>query len=291
VNLTRDVESVKQKLTSMIDAYNAVMTFIKDKTAYTEETKTAGVLMSDSTVSSINNDMRMPLIRQTSGFVVDIDSFLMPGEIGLELDGEGVLSLDTSAFNEAIAEDYMAVLAIIGADKTGSSDSNTIQFYGASSKYTTGGTYDVQVTVSGGAITSAEMKLATESTYRAATFSGNIVTGDSAFNSNGDAVYPENGLQLSVDLSQNGTFTATVRVKQGFAGAMEDTLDRFLKSTTGWLTLDRESVKTQIKNLDERIAIEEDRLSQRETRLVAKYARLEKTLTLLQNQMSALGMY
>ncbi len=290
VNLTRDIESVKQKLTSMVDAYNAVMTFIKEKTAYMEETKTAGVLMSDSTVSRINNDMRMPLIRQTSGFVVDVDSFLMPGEIGLELDGEGVLNLDTSAFNDAIAEDYMGVLAIIGADKTGSSDSNTIKFYGASSKYTTGGTYNVQVTVSGGAITSAQMKLSTESTYRDATFSGNIVTGESTFNSNGNAVYPENGLQLSIDLSQNGTFTATVRVKQGCAGAMEDTLDRFLKSTTGWLGLDEESVETQIENLEDRIAIEEDRLSRHEDRLVAKYARLEKTLTLLQNQMAALGL-
>ena len=290
VNLTRDIESVQEKLTSMIDAYNAVMAFVKEKTAYNAETKTAGVLMGDSTVSSINNDIRMPLIRQTGGFVVDVDSFLMPGEIGLELDGDGLLNLDTGAFDEAIAENYMGVLAIIGADKTGSSDSNTIQFYGASSKYTSGGTYDVQVTVSGGAITSAQMKLATESTYRAATFSGNIVTGDSTFNSSGNALYAENGLQLSVDLSQDGTFTAAVRVKQGFAGAMGDTIDRFVKSTTGWLTLDQESVKTQIENLDDRIAIEEDRLSQREARLVARYARLEKTLSLLQNQMAALGM-
>jgi len=290
VNLTRDIESVKEKLSSMIDAYNAVMTLVKEKTAYNAETKTAGVLMGDSTVSSINNAMRMPLIRQTSGFVVDADSFLMAGEIGLELDGDGVLNLDTGAFDEAIAENYMGVLAIIGADKTGSSDSNTVQFYGASSKYTSGGTYNVQVTVSGGAITSAQMKLASESTYRAATFSGNIVTGDSAFNSSGNALCAENGLQLSIDLSQDGTFTAAVRVKQGFAGAMEDTIERFVKSTTGWLTLDQESVTTQIENLDDRIAIEEDRLSQREARMVARYARLEKTLALLQNQMAALSM-
>jgi flagellar capping protein FliD len=290
VNLTRDIESVKTKLTTMVDAYNAVMTFISANTAYDEETKAAGILMGDSTVTSINNAMRMPLIRQTSGFVMDVDSFLMPGKIGLELDGDGVLNLNTSVFDEAIAENYMGVLALIGADKTGSSTSNTVQFYGASSKYTTAGTYNVEVTVSGGAITSARMKLASESTYRPATFNGNIVTGDSTFTSKGDALYAENGMQLSVDLGQDGTFTTTVRVKQGFAGAMEDTIDRFVKATSGWLTLDQESVKTQIKNLDDRIAIEEDRLTQKEKRLVARYARLEKTLTLLQNQMGALGM-
>jgi flagellar capping protein FliD len=290
VNLTRDIESVKEKLTAMVDAYNDAIHFVSENTGYNEDTGVAGTLMGDSTVTSINNELRMPLIRQTSGFVIDIDSFLMPGSIGLELDSDGLLNLDESAFDEAIAEDYMGVLALIGADKTGSSTSNAVQFYGASSTYTTAGTYDVQVTVSGGAITSAQMKLASESTYRAATFDGNIVTGDSTFTSKGGAAYAENGLQLSVDLSQDGTFTATVRVKQGFTGAMEDTIDRFVKASSGWLTLDQESVETQIKNLDDRIAVEEDRLSRKEERLVAKYARLEKTLTLLQNQTAALNM-
>ena len=48
----------------------------------------------------------------------------------------------------------------------------------------------------------------------------------SAYDDDNEPINPENGLQLSVDLSQDGTFTATVRVKQGFAGAMEDALDR-----------------------------------------------------------------
>ena len=290
VNLTRDIESVEEKLTALVDAYNTLASFIEESTAYDKETEEAGILMGDATVRSINNDLRMPLIRLTSGFVVDTDSFLTPGEIGLELDADGQLSLDSSTFNEAIAEDYMGVLALIGADKTGSSTSNMIQFYGASSDNTTAGTYDVRVTVSGGAITSAQIKLTSESEYRDASFSGNIVTGDSSFNDTGGATYAENGLQLSVDLSQDGTFNATVRVKQGFAGVMNDTIDHFVKVSTGWLTLDQESVKTQISNIEERIEQEQDRLDRMEERLIAKYARLEKTLTLLQNQTAALNM-
>jgi len=103
-------------------------------------------------------------------------------------------------------------------------------------------------------------------------------------------MYAENGLTLSVDLSQDGTFTAIVRVKQGFAGAMETALERFLKPADGWLTLDQKSVDMQIKTLEDRMAAEEDRLSAVEERLIAKYARLEKTLTLLQNQMASLQM-
>ncbi len=290
ITLTRDIESVKEKLNSMVKAYNSAITYIKEKTGYNDVLKTAGILMGDYVVSMIHNLLRTPLIAQTSGFIEDVDPLLMPAQIGLELDEDGMLSLDTNAFDEAIADNYMGVLAVIGADKTGSSNSNTIEFYGASSKYTTAGGYDVEVTISGGAITSAKIKLSSESTYRDATYSGNIVTGDSSFDDNGDPVYPENSLQLSVDLSQNGTFTVTVRVKQGFTGAMEDVLDRMLKVTTGSIQIDQEHVGDTIKELQERIEIEEERLDDKEARLITRFARLESTLTLLQNQLAALGL-
>jgi len=290
ITLTRNIEAVKEKLEAFVKDYNLVVDYIKKTTGYDESDKTAGSLMGDYTVTSIRSQLRTPLISQTSGFIIDIDSFLMPGQIGLELDSDGLLSLDSNVFDEAIAEDYMGVLAIIGADKTGSSSSNTVEFYGASSKYTTAGTYDVQVEVSGGAITSAKIKLSSESTYRDATYSGNIITGDSTFDDNGYAVNPENGLQLSVDLGNNGTFTATVRVKQGFTGAMEDALDRMLKATIGSIDIDQEYVSDQIENIEDKIEREEERLERKEEQLTARYARLEKTLALLQNQMAALGL-
>jgi flagellar hook-associated protein 2 len=289
VNLTRDIESVKEKLNALVTAYNAAVVDIQEKTGYNDALKTAGVLMGDYVVSTIRSQLYTPLITQTSGFVEDIDTFLTPAHIGIELDRDGLLSLDTADFDKAIAEDYADVLSVIGANKTGSSDSNTIEFYGASTNYTTAGTYDVEVVVSGGAITSARIKLSTESTYRDATYSGNIVTGNSSFDENGDAVYPENGLQLSVDLSQDGTFTAAVRVKQGFAGAIEDALDRMLKLTTGSIQIDQEHTGDAIKELQKKIELEEERLTKREERLIARFARLERTLALIQQQMSALG--
>jgi len=289
VNLTRDIESVKDKLNSMVDAYNLAVHYIKENTGYDETTETAGVLMADYVVSAIRSQLNMPLVDQTSGFVEDIDTFLMPGQIGLELDRDGLLNLDTNVFDEAIAEDYMGVLAIIGADKTGSSDSNTIEFYGASSNYTTAGTYDVQVQVTGGVIEWAKIKLSTESTYRDAPFEGNIVTGNSTFDDNGDPMYAENGLQLSVDLSQAGLYTATVRVKQGFAGAMEDFLDRMLKASSGSVQIDQEHVDDQIELLQDKIETEEYRLEKREERLIARFAALERTLAMIQSQLSALG--
>jgi flagellar capping protein FliD len=281
---------VKDKINSLVDGYNFAVQFIQEKTGYNDVLKTAGILMGDYVVSTINQQIRSPVITQTNGFIEDIDSFLTPGHLGLNLDREGILSFDANEFDEAIAEDYLGVLALIGADKTGSSDSNTIEFYDAHSNYTTAGSYDVEVVIGGGAITSAKIKLSTESTYRTATFSGNIVTGDSTFDDNGDPTYPENSLQLSVDLTTDGTFTATVRVKQGFAGAIEDALDKMLKVTTGSIQIDQKHVDNQIEALQDKIEREEDLLTKREERLIARFSRLEKNLALIQRQMSLLGL-
>ncbi len=292
LTLTRDIESVKEKLDSLLLAYNAAMAFIDEKTAYNEDEEgeqAAGVLMGDYVVSTISYKFREPIIEQTAGFIQDIDSFLTPLDIGFDIDRDGVLSFDASKFDEAIAEDYLAVLDVIGADKAGSSTSDTIEFYGASSNYTTAGEYDVQVTISGGAITSAQIKLSDESTYRNMTITGNVITGISTFDSNGDADYAENGLQLAIDLSTNDDFTATVRVKQGFTGKIEDGIDRMLKTTTGSLILDQQQAADQIEELDEKIELEEYRLTKRQERLILKFARLEATLALLQNQLAAAG--
>jgi flagellar hook-associated protein 2 len=292
ITLTRDIALVKDKLSSMVDSYNLAINYIKEKTGYNDVLKTAGVLMGDYVVSTIRSQLLTPLIAQTSGFIEDIDTFLMAGQIGLELDRDGVLSLNTNVFDEAIAEDYLGVLAIIGADKTGSSSSDDIGFYGASSNYTTAGEYDVEVDFDGsGDVSAARIKLSTEASYRDMTISGNIATGDSTFDDDGNPVCPENGLQLTVPTTgtPSSTISATVRVKQGFTGAMEDVLDKMLKATTGSIQIDQEHVDDHIEHLQDRIEDEQERLSRTEARLVARFARLEKTLALIQNQLAVLG--
>lgn len=289
ITLTRDVQSVKDKLDKMIIAYNAAISHIKETTGYNDITQVGGILMGDYVVSTIRYQFRGPLIEQAAGFLEDVDSFLTPLNIGLELDKDGVLSLDSNAFDEAIAEDYRGVLALIGADKTGSSTSDTIELYGASENYTTAGQYDVQVTVNGGVITSAKIKLSTESTYRDMTVSGNMIIGNSSFDENGAPVYAENGLQLSVDLTTDDDYTATVYVRQGFAGKIEDKIDAMLKATVGSIIVDQDHVEDQLELLQDKIEDEQYRLGKREERLILQFARLEKMLALLQNQMAAAG--
>jgi flagellar capping protein FliD len=294
ITLNRDVASIKEKINKFVEAYNEAVAYIKEKTGYNDVLKTAGVLMGDFVVRTIKDQISSPLYSQTNGFIEDLDSFLTPGHIGFELDRDGMLSFDSSEFDEAIAEDYLGVLALLGADKSGSSDNANIRFYGASSDYTTAGSYRVKVVYDGsGNLSEAYFKLSSESDseYRAATIIDNVIIGDSTFDDNGDPLYGENGLQVTVPTTgtPGSAIYATIRVKQGFTGAIEDALDRMLKTTTGSIQIDQEHINDQIKLLQDKIDSEEERLEAREERLIARFARLEKALTLLQNQLNYLN--
>jgi flagellar hook-associated protein 2 len=295
ITLTRNTDSLTTKINAMVSAYNTVVSFIKDKTAYNTETKVAGVLMGDYVVTTVNNQLYTTLITQAKGFISSVDKYLSPSQLGLSVDSDGQLSLDTDTLNKAISDNYLGVLALIGATKTGTSNSSTVRFYQASSRYTTAGEYNVKVTVIGGAITSAKIKLSSESdsAWRDASYSGNTITGNGTFDNNGNPVYPENGLQFTVDLSQDSgvsPFTATIDVKQGFAGALNDALNTTTKDTTGSVDIDNNSIQDEIDSLNDRISEETDRLAREKDRLTARFANLEATLTLLQSQMAALGL-
>lgn len=290
ITLTRNVSSVKNKLEDFVEAYNEVVTYIKETTGYDATVDEAGVLIGDYVLSVMKQQLSNPLYSQTGGFVEDIDTFLTPGQIGLELDGDGLLTLNSADFDEAIADDYLGVLAIIGADKSGSTDSANIKFYGASSKYTTAGSYHVKLVYDGsGNLSEAYFKLSSESdsAYRAATIDGNVIIGESSFTDDGYPVNPENGLQLTAPTTgtPGSTSYATVRVKQGFAGVMEDSLLDMLHATRGSLVIDKEHINDQIELLQDKIDLEEQRLETREERLILQFSRLESTLTLLQSQL------
>lgn len=296
INMTRDVESIKGKITDFVEAYNNVVAYIKEMTGYNDVIQVPGVLMGDYVVTSIRERLRSPLYTRTNGFVEDVDTFLTPAHIGFELDQNGMLEFDTTAFDEAIGEDYLGVLAILGADKSGSSDSSDIKFYGASSNYTTAESYRVKVEYdASGNLSQAFFKLESESDseYRPATIVDNYITGDSTFNDDGQPNNPENGLQVTASITgtAGSTVYATIRVKQGFAGAIEDTLDKVLAATNGSININQEHVDDQIKTLQDKIDSEETRLEKKEERLILRFAMLEKTLSLLQSQMSYLSAF
>ncbi len=285
ISLTRDTESLKEKIRALVQAYNDAVDYIQEQTAYDPATETAGVLMGEFTATQVRRAIRLPLVEAAPGFEDGEDAFTLAGQVGLELDETGALSLDEEALDEAIADDYLGVLALFGADRTGASDSDYLRFYGASA-VTEPGTYDVRATFSGGTLVSAQIKGADEddSAWRNAEVDGNLITGAEG--------YDEEALQITANYTGDGTVEAQVRVRQGFAGALYDTIDDdLLDSTDGALTTVQERCQTTLESIEEQIERQEDRLDDMATRLRAQFARLEATLAQIEAQRSALAMW
>jgi flagellar hook-associated protein 2 len=294
ITLTRDIAGITGKVQSMVTAYNTLMTFLKEKTEYNAETREMGLLSRSITIPFLKTQLREPFVGTATGFNDD-DLYTEAREIGITIDGNRMLKLDTTVLKDALNtnQGFTAVVELLGAVATGSATSGgTINFYSASSKYTTAGTYDVEVTISnpgsGNVIESARIRLS-GGTWHDATVEGNIITADSTFDDSGSGpLYPENGLQLAVDLSATGTFTDTVRVKKGFAGELEDMLDDVLR-TDGRLEVSEDINADKIDRMEEIIAKEEARLEKIRNRLIERFARLERTLTALNQQMIAIS--
>ncbi len=309
LGLTRNTDTLKSDIDEMVNKYNTLMTFIKTQTDYNEQTGEAGKLIGDYMTRSVKNVLRQPLTLAANGFVDEYDTFKYASEVGLSLQSDGMLEFDKAKFDEAIVENYDDVLGLFGAQKTGSTNNAALKFY-SSTNETEAGNYDVQVTVSGGVITSAKIKKDDETEWRDATWSEyGVVTGslerdtmpdpplyteddpeyaNYAAQFSGEPLYPEYGLQFTVDLSQDTTYTGVVRVKQGLAKDIENILGDFLDSSDGRIKLSQDGMNRKIENLDTAIEREQKRLDRERERLNARFARMEKYLTMIQQQFSGI---
>jgi len=285
ITFSRTTATLKQNLTNLVAVLNTIRTKIDDYTGFSDDTETGGVLQGDYFLNGVFNQIRAALVQPAPGFLDGSETFTLANQIGIEVDRYGEFSFDESTFNDAVAEDYQAVLNLIGAVGTGIVDSSDIQFTSAGES-TQGGTYDLKVEYDGaGDVASARIKLEDEDTYRDLDVSGATLTG----------VYgnPEQYLMLTVvSGGTSETRNYTVRVKRGFAGEVYEHLQDILDEVGGTLATKRDSYSNlthsgTIDIVDRRIEYEQERLEQMEERLVAKYARLEATLAQLDAQRGA----
>ncbi len=289
VTINHDTEEMQTKIEDFVTAYNELMDIVEEKTQYNEDTKRMGILSRESAVSFIKTSLRNPLVGILQGFDADLDEFNSASDIGLSLDSSGRIELDTSKLDDAINDNFKDLIRLIGAVGEGFSDSSSISFYDAN-EYTEAGQYNVRVQYDAtGAIVAAWIKGSDEdwSAAREANVDGNMIWGTLDYSSD----YPEKGLRVSFQWPNDGanTIEATVNVKHGFGGQLAEVLDEILETGTGRLDVTDDSIDERIDSIETQIEREEDRLSKIEMRLIEKYARMETIISMLQQQLNALG--
>ena len=139
VTVDADTDSITTAVNSFVSSYNSLVTTLKQYTAYDASTKTAAALTGDSTIRSIQTQLRSLLNTP----VANNGSFSMLSQIGVTLQKDGSMAVDSSKLSSALENNFSDVAALFSA--TGSTTDSLVSYTSATSK-TVAGTYAVNVT-------------------------------------------------------------------------------------------------------------------------------------------------
>ena len=235
-------------------------------------------LSSESTPSRLENGLRN-ILRQTFSAYGDIGL----NSIGLSFSNTGVLSLNQSKLDEALANDPMILEKIFA--NTGTTSNANVSYLGATSK-TQSGTYAINITQSGGGGNTIAGTLGGV----AGSGSDNILKGGAGTYVSGNA----EGLSFSVVEGVSGNL-GTITFNKGLGSQLEDWIKQ-LNEEGGMLNARTTGLNGRLSRLDdqeERLNLRLDQIQKRYraqfTALDTMLASMQQTSTYLSQQLSALS--
>lgn len=116
LSITPDVEAVVEDLGRFVADYNAVIDRIDELTSFDPETEERGLLLGDSTVSTIENRLARAVIGRFAGASPNASTL---ASVGITFGNGGRLDFDEDRFREKFAEDPEAVAQLFTTDETG----------------------------------------------------------------------------------------------------------------------------------------------------------------------------
>ena len=141
LNVDRDLDAIMEKISAFVDAYNEVKTYIQQQQSYDQDKeKTGGILFGDGTLFSVKSDITSALIQSVWGVSSE---YSMMGLVGINLDNEGQLSMDTDKLEGYLKTNFNDVRNLFAAN--GSTNGGTLE-YVSHSKDTEAGEYTVNIT-------------------------------------------------------------------------------------------------------------------------------------------------
>ena len=104
LTITRDTAAINTAASGFVDAYNALASQIKSRSAYGTDGKGAGSLAGDGTLRLMQDQMRVIFNTPASG-----GTLTTLGQVGISFQKDGSLLLDSSKLNSAISDDFSGV--------------------------------------------------------------------------------------------------------------------------------------------------------------------------------------
>ncbi|MDM0042970.1 flagellar filament capping protein FliD [Variovorax dokdonensis] len=117
LKLTTDASVVSTAVTAFVNAYNTLQSTATTLSAYDTDTNTGAALTGDQTLRSVLSRVRQVLATPQGG---DANSMKVLSEIGVSLQKDGTLSLDSDKLKSVVDKDMTGVAALFSS-ATGSS--------------------------------------------------------------------------------------------------------------------------------------------------------------------------
>lgn len=140
ISVTSNTADLKEQVKGMVDSYNEFISYTADLTSYSGATGKASLLLGDSTVRTMVNQLRTTMFSQVSGVGSGLQALSNIGILSTK--SNGTLEFDEAKFDEVLASSGSQFQALFAASGT-STDAN-IQFV-SNSTLTTPGDYNVKI--------------------------------------------------------------------------------------------------------------------------------------------------
>ena len=142
VSVSPDTEGLTENIQAFVDSYNDLKGFVDDLTGYSADTESAGLLLGDSTIRSIQSQIRSLISQPIAGLAGKYRSLTELG-VNTNKDSDFLLDFDTSVFEKAINDERESIVGILA--KSGSTTDSQIVYVNDSIN-TLAGTYDINLT-------------------------------------------------------------------------------------------------------------------------------------------------
>ena len=145
IHAERDADAVVKALNEFVAAYNAVNDFVNSQFAYNSNTGESGTLAGDNTLRRVQSMLQNPLTQSVRN---PYTGFAVAGQVGLEFNRDGSLTLNESEFREAFNDNFTAVAALFlgnGTQAGSATASDSRISYSGKTSATQAGIYSIQI--------------------------------------------------------------------------------------------------------------------------------------------------
>ena len=278
VNVAPDTQGIEDNVNTMLNAYNAVMSYINGQMSYTPGTSTTGTtgtagttggpLFGNNTLQSIKTQLQSAITSQ-----VGTGSMDYLADIGITSGSTGMLSLNTTTFENAISTNFSGVVNLLSDSAT---CSNSQFQYVYSNSNTQSGTYNINISQLSG----TGQNIAGTIDGLDASGSGNVLTLNNASSN-------ANGLEISY----TGTTvpaSATVTVNRGIASLIDGLTSEFTNSVTGTVTAQEKGLQNTVTSLNSTVSQMQNSINQQMATLQQEFITMDTTVASLDSMQSYL---